>query len=187
MEERELKYVLEAILFAAGEPIGLRTLADSLELKPSEIETALSELKSEYDYEMRGLRVVRMGNRYQMTTRSEYFEEIKKVFKSHSPSALSQAALETLAIIAYKQPVTRADIEQIRGVQSSSSLNLLMDRGFVRQAGKLDVPGKPIAYETTDEFLKLVGTEKLENLPDFFDFSDGLQLAMEEMDDNQCD
>jgi segregation and condensation protein B len=185
MEERELKYVLEAILFAAGEPIGLRTLADSLELKPSEIETALSELKSEYDYEMRGLRVVRMGNRYQMTTRSEYFEEIKKVFKSHSPSALSQAALETLAILHTNTGHTcrhRTD----SGVQSSSSLNLLMDP-VSSDRPETRCPGKPIAYETTDEFLKLVGTEKLENLPDFFDFSDGLQLAMEEMDDNQCD
>jgi segregation and condensation protein B len=140
----------------------------------------LEDLKNEYDYQMRGIRIVRMEQKYQMTTRSEYFDEIKKILKNYSAGTLSQAALETLSIIAYRQPVTRAEIEQIRGVQSSSSLDLLIDKGLVRTAGKLDVPGKPIAFETTNEFLKLLNIEKLSYLPDYSEFANGIQLALDE-------
>lgn len=180
MDDKELKHVLESILFAVGEPISYQTIAENLEQPPSSVKSCLEELKNEYDYEMRGIRIVRMEQKYQMTTRSEYFDTIKKVLKNYAAGTLSQAALETLAIIAYRQPVTRADIEQIRGVQSSSSLDLLIDKGLVRTAGKLDIPGKPIAFETTIEFLKLLNIEKLSYLPDYAEFANGVQLALDE-------
>lgn len=180
MSDNELKHILESILFAVGEPISYQVLAENLELQPTVVKNCLEELKNEYEFEMRGIRIVRMDQKYQMTTRVEYFDEIKKVMKNYASGTLSQAALETLSIIAYRQPVTRADIEQIRGVQSSSSLDLLIDKGLVRTAGKLDVPGKPIAYETTIEFLKLMNIEKISTLPDYSEFANGVQLTLDE-------
>ena len=156
MENTNLKYALEAMLFASGEPLSINAMAQTLEITPSETKKLLNELKDEYDYAQRGIRIMRMDNKYQMLSRNEYFDYIKKILQIAPASFLSQAALETLSIVAYKQPVTRSDIEYIRGVQSSSSLDLLVDRGLVRASGKLDLPGRPSGYETTEEFLKML-------------------------------
>ena len=134
----------------------------------------------EYDEEMRGLRIIQMENRYQMLTRNEYFPYIRNVVRATPSSSLSQAALETLSIIAYRQPVTRVEIEYIRGVQSSSSLDLLIDRGFVRVSGKLDAPGRPVTYETTPEFLKLMDIPSITEMPQFEEFAGGVQLRLED-------
>ena len=179
-EIQNLNAVLEAVLFAAGEPLALNVIAQALEMTPAKTKAALNELKSEYDYQMRGLRLIEMDGTYQLSTRADYFPYVRSVLKETSSSTLSQAALETLAIIAYKQPATRADIEQVRGVQSTSSLDLLIDRGFVRDCGKLDLPGKPMAFETTPEFLKLMNIERLDQLPEFHEFEKGIQMALEE-------
>lgn len=184
MDNKQMKSILESILFAVGEPVGLSVLADALEISQSAAKSLLDEMKSEYDYNMRGIKLVRMDNKYQFVTRGENFEYIKKILKDYNASSLSQAALETLAIIAYKQPVTRAEIEQIRGVQSSSSVDVLIDRGIVKKAGKLDVPGKPIAYETTPEFLKLMNIEKIAFLPDYAQFSEEHQFSFLEPKEN---
>lgn len=180
MEETNLKYAIEAILFASGEAVNLNTIAQAIELTPAEAKKLLNELQSEYDSQNRGIRIIQMDNKYQMVSRNDYFDYIKRILRSSSTALLSQAALETLSIVAYKQPVTRADIEYIRGVQSSSSLDLLIDRGFVRISGKLDAPGKPMGYETTEEFLKLMNITSLEEMPDFEEFNSGIQLKLEE-------
>ncbi len=180
MDNKQLTSILESILFAVGDPVALNVMADALEISQNQTKALLDELKSEFDFEMRGFRLVQMENKYQLVTRSENFDYIKKILKDFNNTTLSQAGLETLAIVAYKQPVTRAEIEQIRGVQSSSSLDVLIDRGLVRSAGKLDVPGKPLSYETTGEFLKLMNLEKLALLPDFDEFSKGIQMALSE-------
>ncbi len=182
MDTKQMKSILESILFAVGEPIGIGALSDALEVSPAVVKTLLDELKSEYDYNMRGIKLIQMDNKYQLCTRSENFDYIKKILKDYNAAALSQAGLETLAIVAYKQPVTRAEIEQIRGVQSSSSLDVLIDRGLVKKAGKLDVPGKPLAYETTPEFLKLMNIEKISLLPDYEQFNENHQFSFSEQD-----
>ena len=130
---------------------------------------------------MRGVKLVKADDTYQLTTRSEYFDYVKKVLTNYNTTTLSQAALETLAIVAYKQPVTRLDIELVRGVKSSSSLDLLIDRGLVEQAGKLeDVIGKPMSFKTTNEFLRLAGIENISELPDFENFINDLENHIDE-------
>ena len=185
MENMNEKKILESILFAAGEPVSLTILSNSIDSTPGQTKKILEELKNELDYEMRGIRIIQMDTQYQMTSRGEYYDYIKSVMTHYTSSRLSQAALETLAIIAYRQPVTRAEIEQIRGVQTTSSLNLLVDRGLIEIAGKLDVPGKPLSYATTYEFLKLLNIERISQLPDYEEFTQGIQLALEEEQDLQ--
>lgn len=180
MEENNLKYAIEAILFATGEPISLNIIAQAIETSSAEAKKLLTELQSEYDAQSRGIRIMQMDNKFQMVSRNEYFDYIKKILHSSNTALLSQAALETLSIVAYKQPVTRAEIEYIRGVQSSSSLDLLVDRGFVKISGKLDAPGKPLGYETTEEFLKLMNISSIDEMPDFEEFNSGIQLKLEE-------
>ena len=180
MENTNLKYALEAMLFASGEPLSINAMAQTLEITPSETKKLLNELKDEYDYAQRGIRIMRMDNKYQMLSRNEYFDYIKKILQIAPASFLSQAALETLSIVAYKQPVTRSDIEYIRGVQSSSSLDLLVDRGLVRASGKLDWPGRPSGYETTEEFLKMLNISSLNELPSYEEFRNGIQLKLDD-------
>ena len=180
MENTNLKYDLEAMLFASGEPLSINAMAQTLEITPSETKKLLNELKDEYDYAQRGIRLMRMDNKYQMLSRNEYFDYIKKILQIAPASFLSQAALETLSIVAYKQPVTRSDIEYIRGVQSSSSLDLLVDRGLVRASGKLDLPGRPSGYETTEEFLKMLNISSLNELPSYEEFRNGIQLKLDD-------
>lgn len=180
LDDEKLKCALEAILFASGEAVNLNNMADALEITPDKCRDLLSELQSMYDYEQRGIRIIKMENKYQMLSRREYFEYIRKMIKSSASAMLSQAALETLSIVAYKQPVARADIEYIRGVQSSSSLDLLIDRGLVKPAGKLDVPGRPTSYITTPEFLKFMNIENITDLPDYEEFATGIQLKLDE-------
>ena len=180
MENTNLKYALEAMLFASGEPLSINAMAQTLEITPSETKKLLNELKDEYDYAQRGIRLMRMDNKYQMLSRNEYFDYIKKILHIAPASFLSQAALETLSIVAYKQPVTRSDIEYIRGVQSSSSLDLLVDRGLVRASGKLDLPGRPSGYETTEEFLKMLNISSLNELPSYEEFRNGIQLKLDD-------
>lgn len=180
MENINLKYALEAMLFASGEPLSINVMAQAVEISPQKAQKLLCELKDEYDYSQRGFRLFKMDNTYQMLSRNEYFDYIKKILQISPASFLSQAALETLAIVAYKQPVTRSDIEYIRGVQSSSSLDLLIDRGLVRASGKLELPGRPSGYETTSEFLKMLNISSLDELPSYEEFKNGVQLKFDE-------
>lgn len=179
-DELNLRYAVEAVLFASGEAVSLNALAQAIEKTPAETRDIIHELMDEYDRDMRGLRIMQMDNRFQMLSRNDYFPYIRNIVKATPASALSQAALETLSIVAYRQPVTRADIEYIRGVQSTSSLDLLIDRGFVRPAGKLDGPGRPVTFETTPEFLKLMDISSLSEMPKYEEFSEGVQLRFED-------
>ena len=175
-DENELINIIESILFAVGDKVHIDTIKKVLNINEKYAMSLLKKLQSEYDYNMRGVRLVRTDDTYQLTTRSEYFDYVKKVLTNYNTTSLSQAALETLAIIAYKQPVTRLDIELVRGVKSSSSLDLLIDRGLVEQAGRLEnVIGKPMTFKTTDEFLRLAGVEKISQLPDFENFLNDIE------------
>ncbi|MGN0967925.1 MAG: SMC-Scp complex subunit ScpB [Oscillospiraceae bacterium] len=166
MELKEMEAALEAILFAAGEPVGVERLCLTLELDKATVEALCQRLADQYSYERRGLRLVRMDASYQLCSAPEYAPLIRKAFESRKPAKLSQPALEVLSIIAYYQPVTRAYIDQVRGVDSSYTVGLLLERELIEEAGRLAVPGRPIQYRTTKNFLRSFGLSSLEELPE---------------------
>lgn len=184
---RNTIHALEAILFAAGDSMPAEKLCAVLNIDRAELEACVSALADEYDYHMRGIRIVRLDDRYQLVSRSEYADVIRKALESGRPPVLSQSALEALAIIAYKQPVTRAYIDQVRGVDSGHTVSSLVDKGLIESCGRLDVPGRPNLYATTEKFLRSFGLSDLEQLPyiEGFEIEHGseqlsLQLEMEE-------
>ncbi len=166
MELKEREAALEAILFAAGEPVGVERLCLTLELDKATVEALCQRLADQYSYERRGLRLVRMDASYQLCSAPEYAPLIRKAFESRKPAKLSQPALEVLSIIAYYQPVTRAYIDQVRGVDSSYTVGLLQERELIEEAGRLAVPGRPIQYRTTKNFLRSFSLSSLEELPE---------------------
>jgi segregation and condensation protein B len=157
-------------------------LARAFDVSVTEVTDAIEVLIKRYELSSSGIALNVSDEAYRMTTKPEVYEYVKSVLELESPSTLSQAALETLAIIAYRQPTTRADIERIRGVQSSSSLNVLIAKGLVFESGKLNKPGRPAAFSTTPEFLRFMGVERLTDLPSFEEF-DRL-AASQESDEN---
>ncbi|MBF7097142.1 SMC-Scp complex subunit ScpB [Alkalibacter mobilis] len=175
MDKNKQKSIIESILFAMGEPVSANEIAQSLNLEPGKIKNVLDEIAEESEKENRGILIKRMNSKYQMCTNPDNYEYIHGLLYEKNKGNLSQAALETLAIVAYKQPVTRVEIESLRGVKSSSSIQTLIDRTLIREAGKLDAPGKPILYETTLEFLKYADIGSLKELPAFEEFVEGIQ------------
>ena len=165
MAEGSLKGRIEAILFVAGEAVSIRDLAKALQIDEKELKAALKEIGSEYDYEQRGFMLKRFGDKVQLATRPLYSEDVLRLLQPVQQQSLSQAAMETLAVVAYKQPVTRAEVEQIRGVKCDYSLQSLMMKGLIQEAGRKDTIGRPILYATTDTFLSHFGIQGLEDLP----------------------
>lgn len=166
MELKETEAALEAILFAAGDPVGVERLCLTLELDKATVDAVCQRLADQYSFERRGLRLVRMDTSYQLCSAPEYADLVRRAFESRKPAKLSQPALEVLAIIAYYQPVTRAYIDQIRGVDSAYTVGLLLERELIEEAGRLAVPGRPIQYKTTKNFLRAFGLSTLEELPE---------------------
>lgn len=164
----EIKNIIEAIMFSYGEPVTIKdlNLAINEELSPKEIEIMLNNLICEYKEQNRGIQIIRLGDKYQMCSNSIYADFIKKIMEPQRKKTLSQATLETLTIIAYKQPITRTDIESIRGVKCDRVVNTLLENNLICEAGRLDKIGKPIIYKTTDDFLKLLEIESIDQLPD---------------------
>ena len=160
-----LKGRIEAILFVAGEAVSLKDMAKALAVGEKELKTALEEIGSEYDYEQRGFMLKRFGDKVQLATRPLYAEDVLRLLQPVQQQSLSQAAMETLAVVAYKQPVTRAEVEQIRGVKCDYSLQSLTAKGLIAEAGRKDTIGRPILYATTDRFLSHFGIATLEDLP----------------------
>jgi len=165
MERSRLKSVLESLLFVAEAPLTVQRLAEVTEgVDKKEILSALLELQSEYEAEGRGVRIVEVAGGYQMRTPKENAEQIKRLYQGR-PSRMSRATLETLAIIAYKQPITRAEIESIRGVDVDGVVSTLLDRRLIRIVARKDVPGRPFLYGTTSDFLELFNLKDLSHLP----------------------
>ena len=173
METENIKSAIEAILFAAGEPVPTARLSLILEAEEDDILAAAKELSDEYSFGMRGMRILRLGDKLQMCSSPEYASLISKALEQRKPPMLSQPALETLAVVAYFQPVTRAYIDQVRGVDSSYTVGVLIDRGLIERCGRLDVPGRPSLLRTTDVFLRTMGVSRLEELPELPDISSG--------------
>lgn len=165
MEQADIPKVVEAILFVSGEPVEAAELERALEVTTLELSAALDELESGYDRERRGLRLLRFGSHVQLGTRSEYAPYIEKLLQPVQKQTLSQAVMETLAVIAYKQPVTRAEIEAVRGVKCDYSVQSLMNKRLICEVGRKETIGRPILYGTTDEFLRHFGISSLAELP----------------------
>lgn len=166
MEQSELQRILEAILFAAGEPVEISRLASSLEVDERDVETALDALSDEMSFDRRGIRILRLDRGYQMVSSGEMADYITKTLETRKPPKLSSSQLEALTIVAYYQPATKAMVEQIRGVDSSYSISALMNKKLIEEAGRLNVPGRPILYRTTADFLRTFGLSSLEELPE---------------------
>jgi len=165
MEIKEIEAIIEGVLFASGDPVPLEKLAEILELDKKTTRLILSNMAVSLQNSKRGIMLREMEGSYQLCTRAEHSEYIQKLVEPRQRQALSQAAFETLSIIAYNQPVTRAKIEMIRGVNSDSAITRLLERNLIKEAGRLDVPGKPIIYETTEEFLRSFGFKSIKDLP----------------------
>ncbi len=163
--EGTLKGRIEAILFVAGEPVSVRDLAKVLQIGEKELSRVLKEIKDEYDYENRGFLLKRFGSHVQLATRPLYSEDVVRLLQPVQQQSLSQAAMETLAVVAYKQPATRAEVEQVRGVKCDYSLQSLILKGLIEEAGRKDTIGRPILYRTTDQFLSHFGIQSLDELP----------------------
>lgn len=162
----DIKEIIKALLFAWGDPLDIKTISDICELDIEEIESAMEDLRSEMDLSNDGLKIIRMNSSYQLISRDIYFDYVKKLLSEKPKNNLSNASIETLSIIAYKQPVTKMQIEKIRSVKSDGPVNTLLDRGLIEEVGRLDTPGKPILYGTSDIFLRSFGIEDLSELPD---------------------
>lgn len=165
MEQTELQRAIEAILFAAGECIEISRLSTTLETDEDDIIKAVDALSNELAFNRRGIRIIRLEKGYQMVSSGEMADYITKALETRKPPKLSSSQLETLTIVAYYQPATKAMIEQIRGVDSSYSVSALMNKNLIEEAGRLNVPGRPIQYRTTPDFLRTFGISSLEELP----------------------
>lgn len=173
MVDMNIKSALEAILFAAGEPVPAARISLILEQDEETVWDAARELSEQYEKEGRGIRILKLDKALQMCSAPEYAAVIGKTLEQRKPPMLSQPALETLAVVAYFQPVTRAYIDQVRGVDSSYTVGVLIDRGLIERCGKLDVPGRPSLLRTTDVFLRTMGISELSQLPTLPDIATG--------------
>lgn len=166
MDKKEIIGIIEAVLFAAGDPVSLKDLCGILDMEQREVLPLIREMKDWYNYERRGFQLIEVEGHFQFSTRPEYYEYIQKLHSPQRKQGLSQAALETLAIIAYKQPITRAEVDAIRGVQSDTAISTLMEKKLIREVDRLDTIGRPILYGTTIDFLKYFGLSTVKELPD---------------------
>ena len=164
-EMKEIEAAVEGVLFASGEPVAVDRICVALDMDRPTVELVLQRLQDYYSYERRGIRLLKMEDSYQLCSAPEYGDQIRKAFEIRKPAKLSQPALEVLTIIAYYQPTTRAYVDQIRGVDSSYTVGLLLDRHLIEECGRLQVPGRPRLYRTTQSFLRAFHLNSLEDLP----------------------
>ena len=182
MDMEELQRIIEAILFAAGECVEISRLSVSLEVVENEIVAAADALADKLSFDRRGIRVIRLENAYQMVSSGEMADFVTKTLETRKPPKLSASQLEALPIIAYYQPATKALVEQIRGVDSSYSVSALLNKKLIEEAGRLNVPGRPIQYKTTPDFLRTFGLSSLEDLPAIDRVDLGQQISMEQLE-----
>ena len=166
MQIKETKAKIEAILFAAGRSVSKNEIMLALEISSEEIDEIINSMQNDYKEENRGIELIKIDNSYELCTKKEMYEFIYPVLDKRNKPNLSTAALETLSIIAYNPQITRAEIEAIRGVSADACVYKLLEYGLIEEAGKIDLPGKPMSYKTTEEFLKMFGYSSLEELPE---------------------
>ncbi len=187
MESNKLKAIIEAILFSAGRPVSQKELILSLEISKEDIENIITNMQEEYGEQARGIEIIKIENNYQLCTKKDLHDYIYPILDKRNKPNLSNAALETLAIIAYNPKITRAEIEAIRGVSADGCVYKLLEYGLIEEAGKTDLPGKPMSYQTTSEFLRMFGYTSLEDLPELprYKLDENKQIVIDELIDQQ--
>ena len=183
MEIEKTKAIIEGILFSAGRAVEVKELMAILELSNEDVDAIVQSMKQDFENENRGIEIIKINNSYQMCTKKEYYDYIYPIFDNRAKPTLSNAALETLSIIAYNPKITRAEIEQIRGVNSDGTIYKLLEYNLIEEAGKLDAPGRPTIYVTTGEFLKLFGMSNLDELPELprYKLDENEQIVIDEI------
>lgn len=166
MEIKQAEAIIEVLLFAYGDLLPVATIAETIQMDIRTTKALINKMIDDFNRSDRGIMIKQVNDAFQLCTKKEYMEYVKKIFNNGPVIPLSQAAYEVLAIVAYKQPVTRSVIENIRGVNSESALSKLIERNYIKECGKLDAPGRPSLYEVTEEFLKSFGLRTIEELPD---------------------
>ena len=180
LEMKEVEAAIEGILFASGEPVAVDRICMAMDMDRPTVELVLQKLADYYAYERRGMRLLKMEDSYQLCSAPEYGDMIRRAFEVRKPAKLSQPALEVLTIIAYYQPTTRAYVDQIRGVDSSYTMGLLLDRHLIEECGRLQVPGRPRLYRTTQAFLRAFHLQSLDDLPEMPGMEGDGQLRLDE-------
>ena len=183
MEIDKIKSIIEAILFSAGRVVETKELMAILELSNEDIDNIMQNMKNEYIEQNRGIEIIKVDNGYQLCSKKEYYDYIYPIFDNRAKPSLSAAALETLSIIAYNPKITRAEIEQIRGVNSDGTIYKLLEYNLIEEVGRLDAPGRPTIYSTTKEFLKMFGISSLEELPELpkYKIDENEQIVIDEI------
>ena len=187
MEIEKIKSIIEAILFATGRQVNIKELMISLELPKEDLENIIISMQEDYKKQNRGIEIIKVDDSYQLCTKKELYEFIYQILDKRSKPNLSNAALETLAIIAYNPRITRAEIESIRGVSADGSIYKLMEYNLIEEAGKSDLPGKPMTYKTNKEFLKMFGYTSLNDLPELprYKLDENQQIVIDDLITNE--
>lgn len=185
MEIDIIKSIIEAILFSAGTVVETKKLMSILELSNEDIDTIMQNMKNEFEEQNRGIEIIKVNQGYQLCSKKEYYDYIYPIFDNRAKPSLSAAALETLSIIAYNPKITRSEVEQIRGVNSDGTIYKLLEYNLIEEVGRLDAPGRPTIYSTTNEFLKMFGITNLEELPELpkYKIDENEQIVIDEVID----
>lgn len=183
MEINKLKSIIEAILFAAGRPVTKNEMVLALEISEEDVDNIIQNMQEEYKNENRGIELIKVEDSYQLCTKKELYEYVYPVLDKRNKPNLSNAALETLSIIAYNPKITRAEIEAIRGVSADACVYKLLEYGLIEEAGKIDLPGKPMSYKTTNQFLRMFGYSSLEDLPELprYKLDENKQIVIDDL------
>lgn len=189
MEIDKIKSIIEAILFAAGRQVSIKELMISLEIPREELENIIVSMQEDYKIQNRGIEIIKLEDSYQLCTKKELYEYLYPILDKRAKPNLSNAALETLAIIAYNPRVTRAEIESIRGVSADACIYKLLEYGLIQEAGKSDLPGKPMTYVTSNEFLKMFGYTSLNDLPELpkYKLDENQQIVIDDLVENSTE
>lgn len=187
MDTENIKKIIEAICFAAGRVVTIEELMLTFEISKDELDKIISDMQEEYA--QRGIELVKVENGYQLCSKKEYYDYIYPILDKRTKPRLSGASLEVLSIIAYNPRIIRAEIEAIRGVSSDASIYKLLEYGLIEEAGKLDIPGRPMSYKTTNEFLKMFGYDSLKNLPELpkYKMNENKQIVIDELLEEQVE
>ena len=188
MEIDKIKSIIEAILFSAGRQVSDKELMIALEIPKEDLENIIVSMQEDYKNQNRGIEIIKVDNTYQLCTKKELYDFVYPILDKRSKPNLSNAALETLAIVAYNPKITRAEIESIRGVSADACMYKWLEYGLVQEAGKADLPGKPMTYTTTNEFLKMFGYTSLNDLPELprYKLDENQQIVIEDLVENEA-
>ncbi len=189
MKTEKVQSIIESILFSTGKAISIKQLQILLEIPKNELEDILDKMKEEYELENRGIELIKIDESYQLCTKKDNYEYVYEIIDNRIKPRLSNAAMEVLAIVAYNPKITRAEIESIRGVSSDASIYKLLEYGLIEEAGKIDLPGRPMSYKTTGEFLRLFGYSSLDDMPELpkYKVDENHQIIIDEIVDDSKD